>query len=280
MKGDPLRLQLLRELRELRRGEGALVPEQIAVCETLVRVVGMGSVEQAHATLFEMFKRYSVDPNGDVRAYLETSGIGLEGDSLNHRLDAYAAAHHVDRRTGLRRSDRGAQKLATLFRDEELFFRPWGHLTMYQFGRSVLTTIALQIDPQSEYQTPAVWVNDELVDGLEFRFETPNQITGYVRAVEHIDNFKLTTEAEWLFKVDVEWRMAVWPQWVLAAQLADPRLVAKIQTQRNFMTEATITWGAWPAGEIPKTDYFAGFPTSFPAVGGVEHGEPVEIVTL
>lgn len=153
MKDDPLRLQILKELRELRRGEGTLVPERIATCEALVRVIGMGSVEQAHATLFEMFKRYATEPDGDVRAFLETSGVGLQGASLNQRLDVYARVHFVERRTGLRRSGRGAAKLATLFRDEELYFRPWGHLTMYQFGDNVFTTIALHMDLQSEYHT-------------------------------------------------------------------------------------------------------------------------------
>jgi hypothetical protein len=259
VRDDPLRLQLLKELRDLRKDQGALAADRIAACEALVRVVGMGSVEQAHATLFEMFKRYSVEPEGDIRAYLETSGIGLEGNSLNQRLDNYAAAHNVERRTGLRRSDRGADKLATLFRDEELFFRPWGHLTMYQFGERVLTSIALHIDPESEYRTPAVWVNDELLDDLVFEFEVPSERTGYVRALQHIDNFTLQLEQPWLFKVDVEWRMPVWPQWVLGAQLADNRLVAKIQTQRNFMTEATITWGAWPDEIMPRTGQFRGF---------------------
>ena len=259
MTEDPLRLQLLKELRDLRKDQGALAPDRIALCEALVRVVGMGSVEQAHATLFEMFKRYSAEPDGDVRAYLETSGLGLEGKSLNDRLDAYAASHHVERRTGLRRSDRGAEKLATLFRDEELFFRPWGHLTMYQFGERVLTSIALHIDPQSDYQAPAVWVNDEPLEDLIFEFEAPSTSTGYVRAVQHIDNFTLQPDKPWLFKVDVEWRMPVWPQWVLGAQLADNRLVAKIQTQRNFMTEAAITWGAWPEDVMPRTLEFRGF---------------------
>lgn len=262
MKDDPLRRQLLAELRALRKGEGAFSADRLGECEALVRVVGMGSVEQLQGTLLEMFKRYGIEPEGDVRAYLETSGIGIDGNSLNQRLSAYADTHHVDARTGLRRSDRGASKLATLFRDEELFFRPWGHLTLYQFGRRVLVTIALHIDPASEYQPPAVWINDELLDDPDFQFDVPSDRTGYVRALQHIDRFELRPDAEWLFKIDVEWRTGVWPQWVLAAQLADPRLVAKIQTQRNYMTEATITWGAWPGGETPRTSEFIGFPKS------------------
>lgn len=260
VKDDPLRLQLLEELRDLRRGEGAFAPDRLAECEALIRVVGMGSVEQLQGTLLETFKRYSSEPDGDVRAYLETSGIGVEGSSLNQRLDAYAVLHHVDRRTGLRRSDRGAAKLASLFRDEELFFRPWGHVTLYQFGRRVLTTVALHIDPGSEYRPPVVWVNDVKLEHLVFNFETPDDRTGYVRALQHIDDFELQPDGEWLFKIDIEWRMGVWPQWVLAAQLADPRLAAKVQTQRNYMTEATITWGAWPAGDMPKSAEFVSFP--------------------
>lgn len=264
MKDDPLRLQLRAELRELRKGEGAFAPDRVAACEALIRVVGMGSAEQAHATLFEMFKRYSVEPDGDIRAYLETSGVGLPGVSLNQRLAVYAAAHHVDQRTGLRRSDRGADKLATLFRDETLFFRPWAHLMLYQFGARVLASIALHVDPGSEYRAPAVWVNEELQDDVMFEFCAPAGGTGYVRALQHIDKYTLNIDGNWLFKIDVEWRMPVWPQWVLAAQLADPRLVAKVQTQRNFMTEATITWGEWPGGQMPTTAAFAGFPARWP----------------
>ncbi|HWH25143.1 MAG TPA: hypothetical protein VNT53_00655 [Pseudolysinimonas sp.] len=262
MKDDPLRLQLLKELRELRKEQGAFAPDRIATCEALVRVVGMGSIEQAHATLFEIFKRYSVEPDGDIRAYLETSGIGLAGNSLNDRLDSYAETHHVDRRTGLRRSDRGAAKLATLFRDEELFFRPWGHLTMYQFGERVLVSLALHIDPESEYRTPTVWINDQPLEDLTFDFKAPSKSTGYVRAVQHIDEFTLQPEKAWLFKINVEWRMPVWPQWVLGAQLADNRLIAKIQTQRNFMTEATIIWGFPPKAQSNLGRPFANFQMS------------------
>ncbi|PPF20837.1 hypothetical protein C5B95_07165 [Rathayibacter sp. AY1A7] len=225
----------------------------------------MGSVEQAHATLFEMFKRYSVEPDGDIRAFLETSGVGLRGTSLNKRLEAYALAHHVEERTGLRRSDRGADKLATLFRDEALFFRPWGHLTIYQFGSRVLASIALHADPGSEYSPPAVWINDQRLENLAFEFSAPSDRTGYIRALQHVDGFELEPAGKWLFKIDVEWRMPVWPQWVLAAQLADPRLVAKVQTQRNFMTEATITWGAWPGEHPHRSLPFAGFPESWPS---------------
>jgi hypothetical protein len=110
-------------------------------------------------------------------------------------------------------------------------------------------------------------VEQLISDGLEARAaisEVAKQIETEAGPV--VDKTQLGTlvsqslDARWLFKIDVEWRMPVWPQWVLAAQLADSRLVAKVQTQRNFMTEATITWGAWPGGDYSKSVDFSGFP--------------------
>lgn len=260
MNTDPLRRQLLEELRVLRRGLGMHAVPDIAPLEAVTRVVGMGSPDQAFSALVDMLKHHGTDPDGEVRAYLETCGLVSEGDTLEKRLQYYAATHHVDERTARRRSDRGAEALATIFRDETLFFRPWGHLTIYQTGGLVFPIIALHMDPGSEYREPAVWVNDELQD-LAFYFAEPSRTTGYVRGGWHLEPVVLRPRARWLFRLNVEWRMAVWPQWVLAGQLADNRLVAKIQSQRNFMTEATITWGSWPGYEqIPRTPPFASFP--------------------
>lgn len=264
MTADPLRVQLLTELRALRRGQGVREAADLTPAEALTRVVGMGSVEQAFTTLVEMLKHEGTEPEGDIRAFLETCGLVSQGNTLEQRLRGYASAHYVDERTARRRSDRGAEALATIFRDEEVFYRPWGHLTMYQSGPLVFPAIALHMDPQTEYRPPAVWVNDTLLD-LAFDFSSVSPTTGYVRAGWHLEPVVLRPAAKWLFKLDVEWRMAVWPQWVLGAQLADNRLVAKIQTQRNFMTEATITWGSWPGlDEVPRTPCFVEFPTHAP----------------
>jgi hypothetical protein len=241
------------ELRQLRRGDGNLSADRIAVSEELVNVIGMGSAEQAYATLVDMLKRYAVEPEGDIRAYLETCGVGLDGSTLNERLVAYAAVHFVDPRTALRRSDRGADKLATIFRDEILFNRPWGSIILRQSGNYVNTIVALHIDPLAEYKPPVVWINDQELEGLAFDFKDTGAPSGYLRALEHIDRNELQRDKQWLFKVDVNWRMPVWPQWVLGAQAADNRLVMKLQTQRNFMTEATVTWGG-EIGEMPAVD--------------------------
>lgn len=57
-------------------------------------VVGQHAFDD-YAAFVDMLKRYAVEPESDVRAYLETCGIGLDGDNLNERLDAYAAVHFV-----------------------------------------------------------------------------------------------------------------------------------------------------------------------------------------
>lgn len=256
---DQLTAELLRELRELRRGEGALRPERMAGCEALVAHVGMGSVQQAYATLVEMIRRFAGEVDGDVRAYLETSGLGIEGASLNDRLQAYADLHFVDPRTALRRSDRGAVELAALLRDEVLFTRPIGILALYQAGDRVNVTLSLNIDPDSPYRPPVAWVNGKDLGQLEMEFGEERLRNGYVRA-RHVLDAEMQREAEWLFKIELAWVMPVWPQWVLAAQLADNRLVAKVQSQRNFTVEVTITWGAWPGGEIDREAGFGEFP--------------------
>lgn len=100
-------------------------------------------------------------------------------------------------------------------------------------------------------------MNDEPVNDLVFNFEERTGDSSYVWARQDIDRFKLNRQARWLFKIDVEWRMPVWPQWMLGAQLADSRLAAKIQTQRNFMTEATIVWGLRCSAKCQRTPNFA-----------------------
>lgn len=259
MSRDPLHNQIVVELRALRRGEGVHGVSDVLASEALTRVVGMGSPDQAFSTLVDMLKHHAAEPDSDIRAYLETCGLISEGDTLEKRLHAYAETHFVDDRTARRRSDRGAEALGTIFRDETLFFRPWGHLTIFQTGGLVFPVIALHMDPGSDYREPAVWINDE-TKPLAFDFEEPNSTTGYVRAGWHLKPVALRPQAKWLFKVDVEWRMSVWPQWVLGAQLADNRLVSRIQSQRNFMTEATVTWGSWPGYEqVPRTSPFVSF---------------------
>ena len=34
----------------------------------------------------------------------------------------------------------------------------------------------------------------------------------YLRALVHIDGYELQRDKQWLFKIDVNWRMPVWPQ--------------------------------------------------------------------
>lgn len=119
MKDDPTRLRLPAELRQLRRGNGNLSADRIAVSEELVKVIGIGSAEQAYATLVDILKRYAVEPEGDIRAFLETWGVGLGGgpsESLDlaqtrRRFNSARAPGGVDReeRAEHARSDRRHQ---------------------------------------------------------------------------------------------------------------------------------------------------------------------------
>jgi hypothetical protein len=113
---------------------------------------------------------------------------------------------------------------------------------------------------EPEYRSLAPWVNDDLLDGVKFEFDATIESDECIRALYQLDRFTLERDATWFFKVDVEWRMPVWPQWVPAEQPADARLVAKTQTQLNSMTGATITWGNWPGAETSTSRAFPQLP--------------------
>jgi len=51
-------------------------------------------------------------------------------------------------------------------------------------------------------------------------------------------------------------------------QQADNWLVSKIQMQRNFMTDATISWSSWLYGDTPKDAEFRSFSKPTPNSGG------------
>lgn len=113
---DAIRVSLEQELRALRRGPGAFDVDRVAVSPTLTALVGRGVAQSAYSVLMSLLERQSGGPDGDVQAFFETCGVDTPGENLDQRLDAYAVRHHVDPRTGLRRSDRGARKISTILR--------------------------------------------------------------------------------------------------------------------------------------------------------------------
>ncbi|MEO7017650.1 MAG: hypothetical protein ABI067_14105, partial [Leifsonia sp.] len=159
MKDDALREELLAELRVLRRGPGPFGQDRVAESEMLIDFVGRGSVEQAYTTLLDVLDHEGKDPEAPIRAYFEAAGYRTAGENLDERLKSYATAHNVDQRTGLRRSDRGAEQLSFILRDGFNYERPWANLIAVQSGPLVTLSVSVELPEHSKWRRPHVYIN-------------------------------------------------------------------------------------------------------------------------
>lgn len=245
VKDDALRQELLAELRVLRRGPGPFAIDRVALSEMLTDYVGRGSVEQAYTTLLDVLDRDGIDPDGDVRAFFETAGLNMEGENLDARLKSYAADHNVEQRTGLRRSDRGAESLSFILRDGFNYERPWANILAVQSGKFVTLSVAVEIPQHSKWRRPHVYINGDLQEDRRFELHDSDTHPMLVSGREVFENLELdtsTNENDPLLEVRVVWVMPVWPSWQNGTHLVDPRLYARLVNDRDHSAEFSINW--------------------------------------
>lgn len=242
MKDDPLRRDLHSELRQIRRGPGEFRLERITTAEAVTDAVGEGSVERAYTTLLDVMVRHGADEEGDVRAYFETCGFNTSGDSLNARLQEYAGRHHVDERTALRRSDRGADRLSYILRDIVNYERPWGNIAIAQRDTTVNATVWVELPSHAMWRRPHVYINGDFQEGREFELHDSETHESLVSGKEEFRNltFNHADEDEHLFRIAVYWAMPVWPIWQTGAHLEDPSLQVRMVNDRTLSAEVTI----------------------------------------
>lgn len=242
MKDDPLRNEIEAELRALRTKPTPLSLEQIAAAYTLTDVVGRGSTDRALSILMDAYTQHGTDPAGDIRAYFETCGIGLEGENLNQRLEAYESTHFVDRRTGLRRSDRGATKLSTILRDGAALDRPWAKLVVSEVNGLVTMGLLLDIPRSAQWRNPHVYINGIQVE-REFELYDSARSNRFVSARERFDNIPLRPgdgSEENEFEAHVFWIMPIWPVWGISTNLKTPGLGSSFVTERESGATAAL----------------------------------------
>ncbi len=245
MKDDPLRLDLLEDLRLIRLGTGEFSIERLTFAESLTDFLGRGSVEQAFTSLLDYLAQQGGDLEGDVRAYFETCGVGISLDNLDLRLKEYATGHRVDQRTALRRSDRGAARLSYIIRDSYLYERPMGNLVAFQHGALINVNVSIEVIEQSQYRRPQVYINDVLQDGLEFTLHESETHPMLLEGKQSFWDIPLNIDAsedDPLATVHIAWVMPVWPTWSLGATFLDSRLYAKLSVSRNNFVEMDIHW--------------------------------------
>jgi hypothetical protein len=240
VKDDPLRREIEAELRVLRTKPIPLSLENIATSYALTDAIGRGSTERALSVLMDALAQHGSEPASDIRAYFETCGIGLGGESLNQRLEAYERAHFVDRRTGLRRSDRGANKLSVILRDAAALDRPWAKLVVTEMDGGVTMGLLLDIPKSAQWRRPHVYINGKQVE-REFELHESKKGDRFLSAKERFDNMPLLAvePGEDEFEAHVFWIMPIWPVWGISASLRTPGLGSAFITERE--SGATVT---------------------------------------
>jgi hypothetical protein len=242
VKDDPLRRELEVELRALRTRPTPLSLEHIATSYALTDAIGRGSTERALSVLMDALAQYGSDPDSDIRAYFETCGIGLEGETLNQRLVAYERIHFVDRRTGLRRSDRGANKLSIILRDASALDRPRAKLAVSEVDGLVTMGLLLDIPRSAQWRRPHVYINGEQVE-REFELHDSKKGNHFLRAAERFDSIPLRAAEEPQgdeFEAHVFWIMPIWPVWGITTNLKTPGLASFFITERESGATATL----------------------------------------
>lgn len=241
MKDDPLRREIEAELRALRTKPIPLSLENIATSFALTDAIGRGSTERALTVLMDALAQYGSEPASDIRAYFETCGIGLEGGSLNQRLEAYERVHFVDRRTGLRRSDRGASKLSVILRDAAALDRPWAKLVVTEMDGGVTMGLLLDIPKSAQWRRPHVYINGEQVE-REFELRDSKKGHRLLSAKERFDDVPLLTvePGEDEFEAHVFWIMPIWPVWGISTSLTTPGLGSAFITERESGATASL----------------------------------------
>lgn len=242
MKDDPLRRELNQELRQIRRRSGPFGMERTATSEFLTDVVGRGSIERAYGALVDALVRHGADPESDIRAYFDTSGFQTPGDTLDARLKIYAEEHHVDQRTALRRSDRGAEKLSYILRDTLTVERPWGKIGVSEVDGLVIVSVRVDVLHNTQWRRPHVHINGVFQEGCDWELRDSPTSEFFATATEKFVNIPLQPAAQPgddELTVQVYWVMPVWPIWVVSTTLKTPGLGSTFITERN--SGATVT---------------------------------------
>lgn len=225
----------------IRRLPGPFTIERLVDAPALIDFAGDGSIDQAFTALIDLHQRLGSDGAGEVGAYFETAGVGLAGSNLDERLRAYADRYHVDPRTALRHSDRGAERLSAVIRDGLTYARPWASLTAVQWDDQVNVSVTVEVPEKMRWRRPLVFINGEEQPGREFELHDSPTHPLFVSAMERFPNLPLVRrEDDELLEVSVAWVMPVWPSWQARVNVKDPHLYVTLTSNRNHSADLSF----------------------------------------
>lgn len=240
---DPVRDELLTELKIFRRGSGEPSVTRLEGLYYLTEILGEGSPERAYEELEVLAQKHGTDPQTDMGAFFFLSGRGSGLESVNQRRELYRDTYFADISTAWRRSERGMGELVTIIRDRDETHRPWAFISIFQSHNKFQPFLDFNMGYES-WQKPRVYINDEEIE-IDFHLhQDPVDQHRYTRRII-IDEQPLDLTAgfaEPMAVVRVSWRMPVWPVWSLASWTADPRIMTHMRTFKDRAVEITLQW--------------------------------------
>lgn len=241
---DPILAQLRSELRLLRRGIYPFAEASLSKCPGLVAVAGLGSTRVAWRALSDLYETYADDVDGDVRAYFESAGYGLSGETLELRLLSYAEAHSVEQRTARRRSDRGIEQIIRLIYERGDNAHPEMAIAVVQSGATAYASVQFRLPRESGLQQPFVEVNGIHfdMDDLEFRPMAGDRLERFEAAVDVPPAKFLDPDqnAGAYFRIRVRWLVPTWPVRGFSSFTSDPRVAGFSLIEGAFSSYSAV----------------------------------------
>jgi hypothetical protein len=233
---DPIRDDLLRELRSIRKMPGLPTIERLSGHNELIEALGMGDVDRAWHRLLRLREEHGGDAATDIGAYFYLAGWDIGRDTLDQRISLYRNSFSCNERTALRRGDRGAVKLTTIIRDQAEENRPWGLITAFQSGTKVDFIIRLMMAFES-WRPPEIRLNGRDISEPTFMLHANPDVIGgyYYQMILEAVTIDMAADGQGGTAVSlvVHWPMPVWPTWQTAAHIADPRIITRTRTYRD-----------------------------------------------
>jgi hypothetical protein len=232
---DPVRDQLLTELRLVRKLPGFPDASRLTGQHELIDALGHGDVQRAWARLERLKDSYGADPETEIGAYFYTAGWEIGRETLTQRRAEYAKQFHCNDRTALRRSDQGLEELATIIRDEAEGNRPWGLITVFQSGAKADFIVRLMMAYES-WRPAEIRLNGVDISEPDFTLHKNSDVTGgyyYQLIAEAVPLDLSVPSGSTLASLVVHWPMPVWPTWQTAVYLANIRILLRTRTFRD-----------------------------------------------
>lgn len=241
---DPIRVELVRELRQFRKRPGEPAVVRMAGLFYLVEALGEGVPERAFEELARLYEKFGTDPLTNVGAFFYLSGWGIGLDTVDQRRARYVAEHLAgDISTPYRRSQRGINQLATIIRDQSEQSRPWAFVSIFQSKDTFQPVLDFNLGHES-WQPPEVYIDDEEVP-VDFHLHENKESPGRYTRRMVLPESRLDLDvgfADTMAVVRVHWPMPVWPVWSVLSWTADPRIMTHLRTFRQRAVEVRLQW--------------------------------------